>query len=649
MSKRLVLPGLIVLVFAAFMQAQNQEVIRIVDAPKKIKKWYAEGVKLAKTGSPEKAIPIFEKALKRSDAYIDVQLQWASAHYRLKNYSLAELGFEKCLQLEDPFQEKIYYTLALSEYYQEKFEEAKSHFEHFLEIQPANSNFTRNARALIKNCEFAFEAVKNPVPFEAQPLPPTINTEHNEYFPSLTADQQTLVFSRRIRGAEDFYYSFKVNGEWVESRPLSELNTPYNEGAHSLSADGKTLVFTGCNLRDGQGSCDLYIAYKINNRWTRPSNMGKLINTPSWESQPSISANGTVLYFTSNRRGGFGSNDIWVSRLDEDGEWTKPKNLGPPINTRLNEESPFIHADNVSLFFMSDGHPGMGQKDLFYSRMNKWKKWSIPQNLGYPINTIGNEGALHVSLDGNDAYFFTDRKFYQGTKGNPQLDIYQFVPHDGMKPNPVSYLRARVFDKASGKRLEAEAVIRDLSLDLPVARKHADTTDGFLVCLPLGRKYSLQVRKTGYVFHSQMFRMDDAAASTDPIILDVFLTPVSKVSEGLKSDTTAVILENVLFGYNSDSLLVASINELQVLFEFMEDNPEVRIELRGHTDNIGSPEFNLELSQRRANRVKSWLVDKGILSSRIESKGFGESRPIATNNTEEGRQKNRRTEFLILH
>lgn len=218
------------------------------------------------------------------------------------------------------------------------------------------------------------------MPFEPFNLGPSINSTDHEYLPSLTADGRTLVFTRRIMGQEDLFESTRRDTGWTKAVPLTEINTRDNEGAHCISADGNLLLFTACNRTSGLGSCDIFYSQKIDGRWRAPGGIGKPINSEFWESQPSLSADGRTLFFASDRPGGYGGSDIWVSYLDASNRWTNPVNLGNTVNTTGSDQSPFLHPDGVTLYFSSDGHPGMGGTDLYFTRWDG-KKWSTPVNL----------------------------------------------------------------------------------------------------------------------------------------------------------------------------------------------------------------------------------------------------------------------------
>lgn len=620
-------------------------------AKAKLKKRYQNALQYGRSGDYERAIRELDKVLDDEPRFIDAYITKAAVYDELDMNAEAEANFERVIEIDPNYEPHVWYRLALLEIEQDKYPEAEDHLQRFLETRPESERIREQAKKRLGEVKFRAEAMRNPVPFNPQSLGPNINTEASEYLPSFTADGAYLIYTGRSDGQEDFFISQKKNGSWQPGKPLEDINTPLNEGAQTISADGQLLVFTACNRRDGFGSCDLYYAQRQGDRWTRPANIGRPVNSAAWESQPSLSANGQALYFSSNRQGTRGGRDLWVSYRGPDGSWGAPQNLGTPINTPENDESPFIHPDGQTLYFMSKGHPGMGGFDLFLARREDGENWGTPQNLGYPINTKGNEGALVVSLDGRTGYFATDRlqngKATRETR--PTTDLYQFELYPEARPNPVTYVKAVVINATSGLPLVAEVEFVDLS-DMEVLTSANTGTDGaFLVVLPLGKDYALNVSRDDYLFHSENFALADKTSIDDPYLLEIELSPIPKdISSGEIAKAKPVILRNVFFETGSAELKPASVVELNHLKELLEKNPEMKIRINGHTDDVGSDQDNLQLSQNRAKAVYDYLVDRGIDASRLQYRGFGENRPIASNETPEGRRQNRRTEFEVI-
>ncbi|MEM8906869.1 MAG: OmpA family protein [Bacteroidota bacterium] len=614
-------------------------------------------------GNNIKGIKEFEKALKERPNFIDAQIQWAALQYDSKNYLAAEKGFEKVLHIDPNYQKKVIYVLGLTEIKLKKYAEAVEHLDQYLASGAKNKVLLAKAKKTVEDVRFTAQAMENPVPFEPKSLGKLVNTANPEYLPSLTADEATLVYTMRVRGQEDFYLSKKVDGIWQAGTPIEEINTPLNEGAQSIAVDGKFLVFTICDRRqDGYGNCDLYFSELQNNRWTPAANIGTPVNSRAWESQPSLSADGKALYFSSSRPDGKGGLDLWVSHRQEDGIWGVPQNLGEQINTGADEQSPFIHADGQTLYFMSNGHPGMGGFDLFYSRQQADGSWGTPQNLGFPINTKADESTLVVSLDGQTAYFASDRNI--DPEGNRTsraekvkgMDLYSFALYEDAQPQSVTYVKAKVFDAITQERLNAKVEFIDVNTGQVHAFSNTGVDGEFLVCLPLGKDYALNVSKKKYFFHSEHFALTNRAALDDPFELDIALQAIPEAPQanaeapGITPGMEAkpIILRNVFFDTGSADLRESSFIELNRLKNLLEEHPEMHIQINGHTDNVGSEADNLVLSENRAKAVSHFLVQQGIAASRLSHKGFGESQPIESNDSSAGRQVNRRTEFVVL-
>ena len=625
----------------------------------KTKKYFDKGMEYTRAHQNTKAIKEFEKALKLSPKFIDAYIQSAALYYEMENYAAAEVTFERAIDIDENYKNKVLYVLGIAEMKQDKCEEAIEHFDRYVELEKKNKTLIAKAKKHKATCHFTLHALRDTVPFEPVNLGDKINTNHSEYLPSITADESVLVFTRRVGNQEDFYLSKKVNGEWQEGIPLDDINTQLNEGAQSISADGKLLVFTGCNRRDGYGSCDLYFSEVVNGKWTKVANMGSAINSRARETQPSLSADGKALYFSSNRAGGYGEMDIWVSKRNDKGEWTRPENLGETINTEGVDRAPFIHPDGHTLYFMSNGHAGMGGHDLFFSRLINGE-WTAPVNLGYPINTEADEGTLVISLDGKTAYFATDRNksgergMEAEYQGKVDLDLYSFELYEAARPLRVTYVKAQVRDAATGQDIaEAKIEITDLSSGKIHAASMTDADGEFLICLPLGKNYSLSVSKELYIFHSENFALDNTNQLDKPFLLDIGLQaiPISSAApdhENPAIESKPIILKNVFFETGSAALKDASVYELRKLKKLLVDNPQIKIRINGHTDDVGSEEDNLRLSEDRAMAVFDFLIKEGISAERLSYKGFGESLPIASNDNPKGRQLNRRTEFVVL-
>jgi outer membrane protein OmpA-like peptidoglycan-associated protein len=529
---------------------------------------------------------------------------------------------------------------------QKNYEKGLPYLKKYLEFPNEKLKYVESAKRIIANAEFAIHALKNPVPFNPINLGPNINSEYDEYLPSLTTDEKTLVYTIQIpkkyytpglndQFQEDFFYSKSVNGNWTYAQNMGKtVNTETNEGAQSISPDGRFLYFTACGRQDCIGECDLYYSKWLGTEWSKPMNMGRTVNTISFDSQPSVSSDGKTLYFASTRDGNQ-SPDIWVTIKDKNGVWGKPEKLGSEINTSGTEQFPFIHPDNTTLYFASNGFPGMGGSDIFMSKKDAKGNWTKAVNLGYPINTDGNEMSMIVNAAGNTAYFASNRD-----GGYGKQDIYAFELYDAVRPTKVTYLKGIVTDENTKVKLNAQFELIDLETKAVIVQSESDEKTGdFLVSLPTGKNYALNVSKEGYLFYSENFSLKETNNS-EPYLMNVELKPIG-VGE-------TVILKNIFFETNSFKLKNESFAELEKLVDFLTKNSKLKIEISGHTDNTGNAELNQKLSTNRAKSVYDYLITKLIAKERLSFKGYADTQAIATNDTEEGKALNRRTEFKIV-
>ena len=524
-----------------------------------------------------------------------------------------------------------------------QYYDAKKDAEAFVTSQEntASSQITE-AKTIIEKADFSLDLMRHPLDIILQNMGPDINSSDEEYINSVTADEQTIIFTRKAKGKDNsppvenlFIANKEVNG-WKTS-PL-KFNSPItiNAGALSISPDGQTIWFAICGADDSFGSCDLYVSQRQKNNWSEPRNLGPILNSISWETQPCISSDGKTLYFISNRPGGLGKADIWVSQLQTDGNWGKPTNIGAPVNTSEDEYSPFIHPDGKTLYFASKGHPGMGGSDLFISKLQPDGKWLKPLNLGYPINTSDDEISLIVNPKGDKGYISSTQ---QGGLGG--FDIYAFNLPTLIRPEPVTYIKGIVTDAETNDPLSAKFELTNLAIGNVENRANASVTDGsFLLCLFPGKEYCLTVTHPGYLFYSQHFSITEIKDATQPYIITIKL-------QKIKKDNT-VILNNIFFETGSYIILDRSATELNRLVELLQNNPTLKIMISGHTDNQGEDKMNQTLSENRAKSVVSFLIKAGISPTRLLSAGYGKTMPINTNDTEEGRAKNRRTEFKVI-
>lgn len=607
---------------------------------KKAQQLNEEAYEAAQEGNYTGAITLLDKALQADPKFLDAILSKAGIYGNLKNYPLSVKEYENAFKLDAQYSDVYLLPYSISLAGTGNFSKALEAVNKFLQNPTLNAQSKKAGNFRKSTYKFALdyavlhpEAAAAPAP---QNLGDSINTIHLEYFPSLTIDGKSMVFTRRINSDEDFYVSNFINGSWSKARPIEgRVNTNLNEGAQNISQDGEWLVFTGCNYPEGLGSCDLYISYKTKSgKWTEPQNLPGVINSEFWESSPCLSPDKRDLYFSSNRTGGFGGKDIWVSHQNTNGRWTEPVNLGPVINTSSDEGCPFIHADNQTLYFNSNGHAGYGATDLFLSRKKDDFNWSTPQNLGYPINTIDDEGSLIVASNGKTAYYASDGA---DTKGG--LDIYSYQLPDSSRAAKTLWVNGKVFDKKTGEGLPSLVELFEVNSSRMVSRLQTDENGHYLITLPVGKDYVLNVNRKNYLFYSDHFSLPSNQVDTS-FYVDIPLQPIETGA--------SIVLKNIFFDSKKWELKPGSQTELNKVVQLLNDNPALKIEITGHTDNIGNPADNLILSENRAKSVVKYLIANGIAPGRLMSKGYGETRPIAPNNSEENRAQNRRTELKVL-
>ena len=617
---------------------------------KKAIKYYEEAYRAFNSRQDQLALQYLEKALDRDQQFFEAWELLSHVQFDMGDNDGAIESLYKAVSIDPAINSENLYYLGVFEKERGEYTKAMDMFKRYLKSGDENQMRILKSRSAIYDCEFAIEAMKNPVPFIPVNLGKNINTSDPEYLPCLTADDGLMLFTRRTAEErspdglqDDLFYALKSEDNiWQPAKRLSGINTVYNEGAASISADGSTLVFTACDLygkygegRSGYGSCDLFISYRISTGWSVPMNLGESINTANWESQPSLSADGRTIYFirAARKRRANQNQDIYVASRQPNNHWTNAKKLPEIINSPLREETVLIHPDGITLYFSSNGHPGMGGLDLFMTRKDAFGNWSKPKNLGYPINTLNDENSLMVSTNGELAYFSSNME-----GGFGSFDIYSFELHTEARPLPVTYVKGVVYDSITHKPIEARFELIDLDSGEEVYNSFSNPEDGeFLIPLPAGKVYALNVNHTGYLFYSDHFALEEN--DQIPFLLNIPLLPITKGGE--------VILKNVFFNTDKYDLQSQSQSELNKLVQLLEHNPSLSISIEGHTDNVGNEGHNMVLSENRAKSVYDYLISKGISTERLAYKGLGETKPIADNNTEEGKARNRRTSFVV--
>ena len=415
----------------------------------------------------------------------------------------------------------------------------------------------------------------------------------------------------------------------------SPFNKNSNEGGASLSADNRYMFFTICRKEAAEGlNCDIWYSVYSKGSWSEIKNAGPLVNRKEcWDSQPSLSSDGKTLYFVSSRPGGFGELDIWKSLRDKNGEWGEPINLGPSINTKGSEKSPFFHSDGQTLYFSSNGQMGYGGYDNFFSKLDKENNWATPKNIGYPINSENDDLGFFVSTDGKSGYFASNK-----LKGSGGWDIYSFPLYKEARPERVLFLKGALTDDNNKAVTDGRVELKNTRTKEITTVDVDSLTGKYVAVVSFSDDHILTVKQPGKAFSSEYLSTTDSSLNK-PKTLNV---EVQKIEVGKNYK-----LNNIYFETNSSILNSQTIAIIEQLTEFLNENPTVNISIQGHTDNVGDASANLKLSQDRARMVYELLVKNGIDSNRLSSTGYGASKPISTNQTEKGRALNRRTEFTI--
>ena len=609
---------------------------------KKAVQLYEKAYEKASSGSNREAIDLLQQATDADENYADAWIALAKLQIENKNYSYSIICFRRALSIDASYFKPYFLSYAIALAGTGDFVKALETTNRYIDNYKPSGAALEAALQKKKNFEFATQQEKTSTTtndrtvFAPKNLGPTVNSKMAEYLPSQTIDGKQLFFTRRVDTYnEDFFTSNgSRSGTWESSSPVKgSLNTPQSEGAMMISQDGEWLVFTGCYRPDSYGGCDLYISYRTASGWSAAANLGAAVNSDQWESQPCLSPDKQELYFASRRTGGYGGSDLYVCKLQDNGKWSAPVNLGPSVNTPADEQCPFIHADNQTLYFTSSYWPGYGDDDLFYVRKQADGNWSQPTNLGYPINTIDREGTLFITADGKTALYAAERKDSYGL-----LDLYSFELKEKNRPYPTRWVQGKVTDKKTGKGIAATLELTDLSTRQVISKVKTDSSGNYLLTLPTGRDYAFTVNQKGYLFNSDQYFLkngiSDSAAQKN-----IVLQPIEK--------NAAIVLKNIFFETNRFELSPASVTELDKLVSLLQENPTIKIEIGGHTDNVGKAADNLTLSDHRAKAVVDYLLTKKIDPARLSAKGYGMTQPVADNNTTEGRALNRRTEMKI--
>lgn len=625
-----------------------------VELDKKDIKLFETGMTDFKRGNYVSATQVMRDLVNR---YPDLADGWyilgsSCVKRRDSDFRLAESYFKKVLELCPGYDPYVHYYLGEISYSKEDFEETVTHLTAFLSDVDKIKNDTDYDRAvsLRDYSKFYKEMISHPVPFNPEVVE-GISSPENEYLAILSPDNQLAMFTREKKILPDrnsllqtpgykekFMFSTRdLQGGFPSGEEMPEpFNVHDNEGGATLTADNNTLFYTVCQYDKVSHylNCDIYTSEFRNDEWQEIKNAGSRINKPgSWESQPSISADGTFLFFVSDRPGGYGGYDIYKATRYNGGEWGAPVNLGPLINTSGNEKSPFIHPDGKSLYFSSDGWMGMGGYDVFYTHLLNDGMIKKPQNLGYPINSPEDEVGFFVSTDGTRGFFASNKLKDQGG-----WDLYSFELYDKARPEKVLFIKGTVKDENSFEPVKARIELRNVETK-KVNEVSLDTNTGkYVAVAPFNNDYIMTIKKEGYVYESKYISRVDSAFDS-PATVDMEIQPI--VLE------KSYRINDIYFAFNSYDLTPESKVVLDRLTEFLELNDRLSIQIQGHTDAIGNDAANLVLSENRAKSVYDYLIANKVPVSRLTFKGFGETQPLAANDTEEGRAMNRRTCFVI--
>lgn len=602
---------------------------------------YTRAIQRAEDAAFPEAIDLLNQSLIIEPKYADAYLSLGGIYGQMKNYKKSTENYEKAFVIDSnyTYEYKLPYSINLAG--QGRFEEALATINSLLareKIMPA----TKRAAAFRKTTfEFAVDYAKkhanDSFPFTPINLGDSINTSSSEYYPSITINDSLFVFTRRGAGIrEDFVESTLLPGhQYSHARIINgSINEEPSKGGINISQDGEWLIFAGNFPTKGFGGFDLYISYLTPQGWSEPINMGPEINTEYWESSPSLSPDKKTLYFSSNRPDGYGGKDLYVSYRNANGKWGRAVNMGPLVNTKGDELAPFIHADNNTLYFTSDGLPGYGGSDLFVMRRKNATEWNAPENLGYPINTIENEGSLFITSNGIDAYYASDR-----TDSRGGLDLYRFELPPAVRPAKTLYVRGTVYNIKDKKGIPATVDLIDNATGEVVSKIQTDETGFYFITLPVGKDYTFGVNRKGFLFYTDLYELSKEKPDST-YKKDIPLQPIEI--------NASLAFKNIQFETNSFELKSVSDIELDKLVQLFSDNPTLKIEISGHTDNVGKPAENLTLSNNRAKSVVKYLISKNVAAARLVAKGYGETKPVADNSTEEGRAKNRRTELKVI-
>jgi len=568
------------------------------------------------------------------------------------NLKAAKSSFENVIEICPSYDIYAYFYLAQIAYGSEDYSNSAKYINNFLEdVDLIKSDADYNeAVSILEYSNFFNQLMNNPVPFNPRPVP-GISTALDEYLPIISPDRDLAMYTRRIKipprrddltprvkYKEKFMFSKRSGNDFSEGQEMPPpFNKNDNEGGATLTIDNKTLYYTLCKFAQGKKyyNCDICFSENIYGTWTEIQNISEKVNHPdAWDSQPTITSDGKSIFFVSDRDGGYGGYDLYKTQKDDKGEWAAPENLGPTINTPGNEKSPFIHTDSQTLYFSSDGFMTMGGYDIFFSKLDSTGNWKQPRNIGYPINSYDDDIGFFASTDGRFGFFASNK--YDGKGG---WDVYYFDLYEEARPEKVLFIKGSVVatgdQNFKNMRIELKNVGNQEITDIEV-----DTITGeYVAALPFRDDYILTVKSKGFVQETNYLSHIDPRYKA---IVDLIVN-LKPIEVGMSYN-----LNDIYFDFNSADLRPESKIVISEFNNFLMENPNIKVSIQGHTDNIGNDQANLILSESRAKSVYQHLLSSGTPANRINYKGFGESKPVVSNDTENGRSRNRRTEFVII-
>lgn len=604
---------------------------------KKAIKLYEQAEELYKDRKYTEAQELIEKSVEQDPEFADANLLRGYVSIKKKEFRTMEESFLKVIEVCPDLDAEMYYQLGWLYFDYKKFPEAEKNLKRYLEFDKLDESKAVKADEMLAKAKL----MSHPVPFDPKPVP-GLSTTDPEYLPYISPDNELAFFTRRFdqkdknmlvpQNVEKFIFAKMKDGSFDHGKPMPlpfNAAGSNNEGGATITIDNMHLFFTV----NKNGNFDICTSDYTEYGWEKISNLGSNVNDPKqWDAQPSISADGKTLYFASARDSLSGI-DIYFTEKDDNGIWGKAKKMPSSINTDANDKSPFIHSDSHTLYFSSNGLPGLGGYDIYMSKMDSSGIWSKPKNLGYPINTEEDEVGFFVSTDGRTGYFASNRM-----KGAGGYDIYSFDLYPEARPDKVLFIKGQVKDGGENEMLNATIELQNAKTKDVTKVKVDSLTGKYAAVVSFSEDYLLTVKKEGYAFQSQYISKKDSL-NEKPVKVDL---EIKKIEVGEQYP-----LNDILFATNSSDINDTIKLVLDNFAEYLKENPKLKVAINGHTDNIGNPDDNLTLSENRANTVYQYLAQRGIDKSRISYKGFGETKPVASNEMEEGRAKNRRTVFVV--